>query len=326
MASQSASGEREVDVSAGELKEKDIGIYEFVHEEVRGTGGRVKSRFSDFKVREVREDESIVKWDPKGCELHELQELEGAGDEPSYLKFVVHKAQRETSDAVAALSDETGLPRGAFSFAGLKDCVAVTTQEMTVHCSYEEEMKELMGFKDDHMLVGHLSRTHRKLRPGRSKGNHFDIIIRAMECSAEEAKVAMQTVQQCGFINYFGSQRFGKTATRNTAVGKAYLKREYAVAVDSILGPQPWGAVSRGELQARSTWRRTRDAHVTVRNMPKGLKTEHELLQNLVRHSDSTSDHEELCRLAFLSLPLQLRTLCASAYFNYIWNLMASER
>jgi tRNA pseudouridine13 synthase len=317
-----ASGEREVDVSAGELKEKDIGIYEFVHETVRGTGGRVKSRFSDFKVREVREDGSVVGWDDQRKEC----ELQDGVDEPQYLKFVVHKAQRETADAVAALAEETGLSRGAFTYAGLKDCVAVTTQEMTVHRSYEPEIQELMGFKDEHMVVGQLERTHRKLRPGRSKGNNFEIIIRGMECSTEEARVAMQTVQRCGFINYFGSQRFGKTATRNVGVGRAYLKRNYTDAVDNLLGPQPWGAVSRGELQARASWRRTRDAHVTVRLMPKGLKTEHELLSNLVRHSGSTNEHEELCRLAFLSLPLQLRTLCASAYFNYIWNLMASER
>jgi tRNA(Glu) U13 pseudouridine synthase TruD len=64
-----------------------------------------------------------------------------------------------------------------------------------------------------------------------------------------------------------GLQRFGKTATRNAEVGKAYLLARadpsmYIQAVDSLLGPQPWGSVTQGEQQARTTWQRTQDPKV----------------------------------------------------------------
>jgi tRNA(Glu) U13 pseudouridine synthase TruD len=130
---------REVDSRSNALHERDFGIYEFVRPKVMGLGGRVKSMYSDFIVREVNQEGLIV-------DLHRATQLTrratdwqstaddtSDGDENEYVRFVVHKANLETYGSIQSLSETLDIPRNALSYCGLKDCCAITTQEMSVH-------------------------------------------------------------------------------------------------------------------------------------------------------------------------------------------------
>jgi tRNA pseudouridine13 synthase len=59
---------------------------------------------------------------------------------------------------------------------------------------------------------------------------------------------ASDAVRARGFINYFGLQRFGTSSIATHRVGRALLRRDYALAVFLILAPR--GASERPEITA----------------------------------------------------------------------------
>jgi tRNA pseudouridine13 synthase len=140
---------------------------------------------------------------------------------------------------------------------------------------------------------------------------------------------ALTRVAAGGFVNYFGMQRFGETAARNDEVGKHLLLGQYAAAVDALLKPRPDDARTGGaEAEAREAWERSNDVRTVLKLMPRVRSVEREVLSALARTLGETQtlSYEERCRLAVLSLPLNLRRLLAHAYFSRLWNLAASER
>lgn len=54
--------------------------------------------------------------------------------------------------------------------------------------------------------------------------------------SDEELKKRVEEVAAKGFINYFGTQRFGSCGINTASVGKAIVKGEWKEAVDIVLG------------------------------------------------------------------------------------------
>ena len=65
------------------------------------------------------------------------------------------------------------------------------------------------------------------IKIGTNGGNQFEIILRALDKPEDVIRRACETVQTCGFINYFGLQRFGKGAARSHEVGKTILKGDW---------------------------------------------------------------------------------------------------
>ena len=69
------------------------------------------------------------------------------------------------------------------------------------------------------LRVYDIERCAKGIQMGALDGNHFSLVVRGCTTSAQSVAHAFSTLQRCGFINYYGPQRFGRTGTRNTNIG-----------------------------------------------------------------------------------------------------------
>ena len=310
------------------VEEQEVGITEHTTPELGGIGGRLKLRPSDFIVEEVH---------PQRPPPPEPEA------EPQWLEFTLHKTLLGTLDAIQELAAELRVPPATFTVAGLKDSHALTTQRVTVRRgALDEQQIRRAADALPRLAVDSFCCVARPLKAGHSSGNRFRLAVRGLLTAAQPTEAVVSAVRQRGFINYYGLQRFGHTGTRNPAVGRAYLARQYSQMVDAILGYPPWGCGSAKETAARTAWVQARNGRLALQLMPPQCSLERHVLAALLR-ADTSAVHssgsggtaagglgqqrqEAESRRAILSVPLQTRMLFAYAYFNVLWNKMASER
>jgi tRNA pseudouridine13 synthase len=72
--------------------------------------------------------------------------------------------------------------------------------------------------------LGNFSYVDKPLKLGDLSGNRFTITIRNISGSDAVVASAMASLQQYGFINYFGVQRFGTSSVPTHSIGKALLQ------------------------------------------------------------------------------------------------------
>lgn len=136
---------------------------------------------------------------PSGTGQGKLGSLEDA----PYLKFALWKRSTDTLEALGSLANGMGVPVGQFGFAGIKDSVAVTCQEITVprrlpgFCSIPRIVASDCGGAPvdsglvtpallrkaaeeagEHIRVGAFSGCSDGLYPGQLQGNRFRIRVR----------------------------------------------------------------------------------------------------------------------------------------------------
>lgn len=58
----------------------------------------------------------------------------------------------------------------------------------------------------------------------------------------ETLQRAVNSLRDCGFVNYFGMQRFGTRSVPTYVVGIAYLKGDFQRAVEWIMDHKEGGA------------------------------------------------------------------------------------
>lgn len=161
-----------------------------------GIGGRIRLSPDDFTVRE------IPAYGPDG--------RVGA-----HLLLTMHKRGFGSEDAIVELSRQTGIPRPEIGLAGLKDKDAVTEQWISVPFAAGPRLTE---FSHPAITLGPAHPHGNKLRRGHLHGNHFNIVVRELAVSGEEAAqriVAKRSrlAELGGLANLYGSQRLGDSGS-----------------------------------------------------------------------------------------------------------------
>ena len=158
-----------------------------------GIGGRIKMRFEDFVVDEVRA-------------------YAADGREGRHLMVRVRKRGMSTPDLIRNLAHALRIESRDIGCAGRKDRDAVTTQWLTVpfECSAALEKMDLPDFE---VLE---ARPHgQKLRMGHLHGNRFRIVVREVGMDLESARHLVRekvlSIERSGGLeNLYGEQRFGR--------------------------------------------------------------------------------------------------------------------
>lgn len=201
-------------------------------------------------------------------------------DRPDFLKFVLYKENCDTTTATKDVSRRGSTAR--IGYAGMKDKRGITTQFCTLYRTLPEQIAKSKqrgggggntkqkGYSIVH--IGNFEYCSKELRLGSLKGNRFDIILRnvklldAGEDDTEKRKevleAAAQSMKAKGFVNYFGTQRFGKF--RNThLVGIAVLQGDFEKAVNILMEPnsedRPDIVKARKDWQDRFTYGKTKE-------------------------------------------------------------------
>lgn len=120
----------------------------------------------------------------------------------------IEKRSRTTEEVAAELARVSGTQRREVGYAGIKDRVAVTRQWFSLA---DIEPERAMEFQLTGAKVLEAVRHQHKLRTGHLRGNRFEIWVRDLNATQiAEAQARVATIDELGFANKFGSQRFGR--------------------------------------------------------------------------------------------------------------------
>jgi tRNA pseudouridine13 synthase len=152
-------------------------------------GGVLKHVPEDFVVEEIP-----------------LYETSGEGD---HVYLLIEKRDLTTPYLTELLAKKLEVNINEIGVAGRKDRWAVTRQYVSIpDQDYQDD--QLLGLEIDCAKVLSLQRHSNKLKTGHLKGNRFEILVRDVADNALAlATSTAAELEQHGFANWFGEQRFG---------------------------------------------------------------------------------------------------------------------
>ena len=153
---------------------------------------------------------------------------EDLGFEPDgeghHVLLLIEKRNTNTQWLAKQLARYVQLPLMEVGYAGLKDRHAVTRQWFSVHLAGRDV--DWDAFNSDEWRILQVVRHQRKLRPGFLRGNKFRLIVRNLDGDFDSLAEKLSLIEQQGFPNYFGEQRFGHD---NLSRAQAWLAGEIKI-------------------------------------------------------------------------------------------------
>ena len=251
------------------------------------------------------------------------------------LLFSLLKKNIDTIGALEYISRLLHRNQKMLKFAGNKDKRAITTQRIS---SYNTLPGELIGLTkgkrwNKNIEISNFSFTDKELRLGQLKGNQFCVCFRFIEGLSNiksDLDIITKSLNEKGFVNYFGMQRFGVGIVPTHKIGKCVIKKMWKEAFINIISTDKmYDAMKQVGLNSKDIAKEIFDLEDKNKQMsiisdillvlPK-FSTESKLLINYKKTGKNSFQS------SFKSLSKQLQILYPHSYQSYIWNLTVSYR
>ena len=273
----------------------------------------------------------------------------GSSPDINVLFCTLKKEHVEHQVAIQSLMRALKCRPGDIGLAGIKDMKAITYQFCTLrNVDIKRVQRPILDKRVN--LSNFVQVQNFLLDRGRLLGNQFKITIRnlrqverlitddsspsswkerAIPVRKSHIDAMVSRVSDYGFINYYGEQRVGDAGhktyvgTRSFDVGRALLQSNFSLAVDLIMEGRSSHVYNptQEEVNARKTWKKTRDARATLKEFPKSrsfMVRERDLMRGLLRYGDALE--------AIRTIPHNTKTFWIHAYQSLVWNKVATER
>eukprot|EP01134_Creolimax_fragrantissima_P000881 CFRG0881T1 len=234
---------------------------------------------------------------------------------PKFVDFVLYKEARDTMSAVNIIGKMLHLKPQMFSYAGVKDKRAITTQRMRIKGRKVEDVfranSKLQG-----MFIGNMEYAHKRLELGDLQGNQFTVVLRELSGVTDDEMInRVNAIKQNGFVNYYGLQRFGSRCPTHH-IGMAVMKQQWEKAVALILSSLDEREQRKCQVHLE---KHPGDFAGCGARLSFNCHIEKKLLHGLAKFKgDAKSAYEQLER--------RTRQLYVHAVQSYVWNKCASKR
>ena len=149
---------------------------------------------------------ALIKQQPEDFAVTETLSFTPDG-EGCHVYLFVKKVNLNTHCVVDLLSRFAHVHPKDIGFAGRKDKHAVTKQWFSVSVNANQVIN-WEDFKHENAEILHITKHNKKLKIGSIKSNYFELLVRDIS-DLNDFKSRCKLVNEQGFPNYFGEQRFG---------------------------------------------------------------------------------------------------------------------
>ncbi|MFX0140060.1 MAG: tRNA pseudouridine(13) synthase TruD, partial [Candidatus Hodarchaeota archaeon] len=224
----------------------------------------------------------------------------------------------ETFEAIKKISKTLKIPYDNFNYSGLKDKFSISVQRVSVKGDYVDELRNLK-LKD--IFIRNIFPTRKPVKLGSHRGNHFTIVLRNIENrSYLKSKIEnyIKFLNEFGFPNYFGLQRFGTYRPNSHIVGRYILEGKFKKAFEEFVSTT-YSTESLESKNVRREFQKSRDFQKAFQDFPNNLKYEKNMIHYLIENPEDYKGSID-------TLHFDLKKLLVSSFQSYLFNRMLSLR
>ena len=293
--------------------ERFVGIEVFATNNIPGIQGEYKKNIKDFIVKEIDKNGKILNIKEDYTYSSFSKELKDR-----YTTFNLIKINKDTFEAIRKISETLKIPYKYFKYSGLKDKFSISAQQISIKGNYIDKLKKL---KVNDIFIRCIRPTRKPIKLGSHVGNNFTIVIRNL---ASNKKLGIQIekiinhLNEFGFPNYFGLQRFGSYRPNSHIVGRYLLEKDFKKAFEEFVSTT-YSTESIESKTVRREFRNSGDLEKAYDEFPKNLNYERNMIEHLM---NNPMDYKG----SINTLPSDLIKLLISSFQSYIFNRMVSKR